>query len=241
MLVFFQIASKGQILPTTFSEKEYKAFLIGNFEPSEHPLFVYLDKTISQKSGLYLQKVVADSLQKLISAAKKESIEIHVISATRNFKRQKEIWENKWYRADFLKFKTDSLRALSIMRYSSMPGTSRHHWGTDVDFNEVTISYFNSEKGKSVHEWLSKNASKYGFCQVYNEKKGERSGYEEEKWHWSFLPLSAIYQNDYTKLISKEELPMFSGRDCFEKLDVKKYYVNGINKSCKGVATKPLH
>ncbi len=36
---------------------------------------------------------------------------------------------------------------------------------------------------------LTANAAKFGFCQPYNVKT-DRKGYNEEKWHWSFMPLS---------------------------------------------------
>ncbi|NJK84501.1 MAG: M15 family metallopeptidase [Saprospiraceae bacterium] len=39
-------------------------------------------------------------------------------------------------------------RALKILKYSSMPGTSRHHWGTDIDLNSFSNSYFEQGEGK---------------------------------------------------------------------------------------------
>ncbi|MFM9004881.1 MAG: D-alanyl-D-alanine carboxypeptidase family protein [Flavobacteriales bacterium] len=41
------------------------------------------------------------------------------------------------------------------MKFSSMPGTSRHHWGTDIDLNSVEPSYFLSGKGLLIYQWLS--------------------------------------------------------------------------------------
>ena len=37
-------------------------------------------------------------------------------------------------------------RALDLLRYSSMPGSSRHHWGTDVDVHSLDPETFEAEK-----------------------------------------------------------------------------------------------
>lgn len=54
-----------------------------------------------------------------------EGIVLLIVPATRNFDAQKSIWETKWKNENGL---TDTLRALSILKYSAMPGTSHHHW-----------------------------------------------------------------------------------------------------------------
>lgn len=50
---------------------------------------------------------------------------VQMAEDTRNFDAQKSIWETKWKNENGL---TDTLRALSILKYSAMPGTSHHHW-----------------------------------------------------------------------------------------------------------------
>ena len=50
----------------------------------------------------------------------------------------------------------DSISAVKeIMKYSSMPSTSRHHWGTDIDLNSLENSYFEKGEGKKYSiGWL---------------------------------------------------------------------------------------
>ena len=75
-------------------------------------------------------------------------------------------------------------RARMILTYSSMPGTSRHHWGTDMDLNKDNNGYFATGEGLKVYEWLQAHAHEYGFCQPYTPKGPNRpEGYNEEKWH----------------------------------------------------------
>ena len=38
-----------------------------------------------------------------------------------------------------------------------MPSTSRHHWGTDLDLNNLNNSYFTSGKGKKIYKGSEKN------------------------------------------------------------------------------------
>ena len=66
-----------------------------------------------------------------------------------------------------------------------MPGTSRHHWGTDIDMTDMSVAFYNTRKGKKMYDWMSKNAAKFGFYQPFNANR--KDGYQEEKWHWSYF------------------------------------------------------
>ena len=116
-----------------------------------------------------------------------------------------------------------------------MPGTSRHHWGTDFDLNDLTNTYFDAGKGKAVHDWLKAHGADYGFCQVYSHKggAGERtSGYEEEKWHWSYLPVASWYLKQYPVDVGYDHITGFQGAEAAKGIDVIKTYVEAINPEC---------
>jgi LAS superfamily LD-carboxypeptidase LdcB len=115
-----------------------------------------------------------------------------------------------------------------------MPGTSRHHWGTDVDLNSMDPKYFDTEAGKKIYDWLKTNASAYGFGQPYCAKGADRAtGYEEEKWHWSYLPIARQCTDAYQRKVKYSDITGFSGSETAEELKVIEDYVMGINKSCK--------
>ena len=115
-----------------------------------------------------------------------------------------------------------------------MPSTSRHHWGTDIDLNNLNNSYFEKGKGLREYQWLTQNASKYGFCQVYSDKRTEsRSGYEMEKWHWSYLPIAKQYTKKYNELIGYDDIDGFKGSSLAKKIEAIKNYVEGISASCQ--------
>lgn len=115
----------------------------------------------------------------MADSAAKEGIVLKALSGTRSYAEQKNIWDNKWN----IYFKNgDSIGTMKkILLYSSMPSTSRHHWGTDIDINSLEPSYFANGKGLKEYTWLVNNAPKFGFCQVYDDlKKTGRTGYQEE-------------------------------------------------------------
>ena len=114
-----------------------------------------------------------------------------------------------------------------------MPGTSRHHWGTDIDINSLEDSYFLSGQGKKEYEWLTKNAARFGFQQPYTPKDKERpTGYEEEKWHWTYKPISKDLTLQYAKSVTIESIKGFSGAETAESIDIINKYVLGIHPDC---------
>ena len=76
-------------------------YVTGKFDPAHHPDFIEVDKkyarTVEPSKKMYLRKETYAQLQRLCDAAAKDGITINVLSATRNFDYQKNIWENKWH------------------------------------------------------------------------------------------------------------------------------------------------
>ena len=220
-------------------------YVTGKFEPARHPLFINLDKTeipVSRK-GQYLRKETAESLSLMLKNFRKDhpGIKISVISATRNFNSQKRIWEEKWTG----KRKITGISSINlindpvkkgelILQYSSMPGTSRHHWGTDFDINSLNNEYYSKGDGRIIYQWLLKNASKYGFYQPYTANRD--TGYKEEKWHWSYLPLSKQFLKDWNTLYSNMQSEFWaelSFRGVEHVGHLAPVYVNSINSECR--------
>ncbi len=205
-------------------------YLMGKFDPAKHPQFVKIEHVYSDKDQIFMRKEAYEAFQKMHSAATKDGASIKIISATRNFNYQKGIWEKKWLR-DKYKGWSDIDKVRDILKYSSMPGTSRHHWGTDVDFNSVEPAYFQNATGKKLYDWLVKHGAEYGFAQTYTSKENGRAGYEEEKWHWSYMPLSSEMLKAYNEQITYSELTGFIGASAAKESDVFRLYVNGIDVS----------
>ena len=209
-----------------FSKEE----LLGQIKPSSHAAFSLVPQKYSSKYGIYLRTEAFQAFKSLHEAAADEDLEIKILSGTRSFNYQQSIWERKWGKPQYMGWDAFD-KALDILTYSSMPGTSRHHWGTDIDLNALENSYFESGEGSEVYEFLNRCASSYGFHQVYTSKEipnSPRSGYEEEKWHWSYTPISIPMLNAYNALISTEDIQGFQGSSQADSVKIIQDYVNGI-------------
>jgi LAS superfamily LD-carboxypeptidase LdcB len=214
--------------------------LLGHFDPAEHPDYVLVDKRYADREGLMLHKDTYQSFIEMYEAAERDSVQLVIRSATRNFDYQKGIWERKWTGetkvrgADLSKAIADpKLRALKILEYSSMPGTSRHHWGSDIDFNNFDNEWFEKGKGRKLWDWLEANAADYGFCRPYTKKDSARPhGYQEERWHWSYMPLSSYFMTLAAKEHSDSKITGFLGSEVAREIEVVDKYVFGINKNC---------
>lgn len=215
------------------SDSHLKNYLLGQFEPKEDALFVAVPALYSCKAeSQYLRKEAMDAFRQMADAAKSDGITLKIVSATRTFFAQKTIWEAKW---NTIGPKLSAIdRAKAILHYSSMPGTSRHHWGTDVDINSVEPEYFAGNQGSREYEWLVNNANAFGFSQPYTAKSTERpAGYEEEKWHWSYMPLAREFLQKYASAIAYSDITGFDGSQTAQALKVIDTYVHGIDPACK--------
>lgn len=215
-------------------------YLMGKFDPNTHLDFIQIEKKYASRAGMRLHKQTYEAFLNMRKAAAEEGIQLKILSATRPFDHQKRIWESKWSGARQVDGKPlpkshpdPKQRALKILEYSSMPGTSRHHWGTDIDINALNNAYFDKGNGLKEYEWLVKNAPGFGFCQPYSPKGTERpDGYNEEKWHWSYLPISKALTEQYNLRIKSADISGFEGAEAAALIDVVPKYVMGINKDC---------
>ena len=133
--------------------------------------------------------------------AKKEGVEIEIVSGYRSYQKQKDIWNNK-YNKNFENGILGIKNINRIIQYSTLPGTSRHHWGTEIDIidkrfipkGDLLIEKNYAENGiySQLFSWMRKNSKKYGFYLVYDDSP-KRKGFKFEPWHYSYKPLSVIF------------------------------------------------
>ena len=163
--------------------------------------------------GINLRKEAYESFLEMKNAASREKLDIKIVSSYRDFYRQKGIWERK-----YKQYTNDGLapqQAISkIIEYSTIPGTSRHHWATDIDIIDGAAGYSGNDvlDAKKFHgdgpfrplkEWLDENVNTYGFYLVYTDNPG-RKGFKYEPWHYSYAPVSVPMLDAYKKLKVKE-------------------------------------
>ncbi|MFK7975655.1 MAG: M15 family metallopeptidase [Halioglobus sp.] len=170
---------------------------------------------VSVPGGHLLQKEVALAFTALQRAAQKAGFELAIASSFRSFERQRSIWNAKaaGQRAVHddsgcavdMSCLSDVEKMHAILRYSALPGASRHHWGTDMDVYDasavaadysVQLSLQEVAPGgvfDALHCWLDdcmKRGESFGFFRPYAIDRG---GVAPERWHLSYAPTARQY------------------------------------------------
>jgi len=181
------------------------------FQNMEIPISELMGKgspNLVSGSSYRLRPEVATAFEKLKNAAANDGIIIKVVSSYRDYAHQNRIWERKYrrFRESGL---TPNASIEKIIEYSTIPGTSRHHWGTDLDLIDgsknvegdvlVPSKFHGTGPFCKFKEWMDKNAATYDFHLVYTDVL-ERKGFNYEPWHYSYAPLSIPYLKTYNKL-----------------------------------------
>ena len=164
-------------------------------------------------SAFPIHKEALASFLKLRDCAQVNGFDLQVISSFRSFDQQKSIWNkkasgqktllnSKGEEIIFSKLSKEEV-LFAILRWSALPGFSRHHWGTDLDVYdlnslpgtdyEIQLTPQEVDSGGifyKLHNWLDheiKNQTSFGFYRPYQNDLG---GVAPEKWHLSYRPLS---------------------------------------------------
>ena len=185
------------------------------------------------------------AFNKMHEAALQDGIDIKIVSGFRDFERQMLIWNNK-YKKYTTEYKLSPTKAIEeIIRFSTLPGTSRHHWGTEIDIIDASDERYKDEEDVLLTEkyengiftklkrWMDTNSERFGFYLTY-VNDNSRKGFEYEPWHYSYKPVSIellniFINNDIGSIISTTSM---EGKEFISKDFIQKYideYVKGVN------------
>lgn len=176
-------------------------------------------------SSHLIHQEVADPFTRLVLAAKAEGFSLTIASAFRGFSRQLAIWNAKASGARGVhdsSGKPIQLVTLSpvekihaILRFSALPGTSRHHWGTDLDVYDasavapdyslqlVPAEFEEGGPFAPLHDWLDENLEAHGFFRPYDIDRG---GVSPERWHISHAEVSEQFRKVHSLDILRDGL-----------------------------------
>ena len=161
-----------------------------------------------------LHRGILTPFSQLQQAASEHGIALFIVSSFRSFDRQLAIWNGKFtgertvyddknHPIDMSQL-DEWEKCQAILRFSALPGASRHHWGTDLDvFDRNAVS--NSYQVELTHQeysydgpfsklvsFLEDHAEKFGFFLPYQHYQG---GVAREPWHISYQPLATHFQS----------------------------------------------
>lgn len=209
---------------------------------SESELLGQAEPDLIEGEGYKLRPAAALAFERMKKAALKDGISIKVVSSYRDYDHQNRIWRRKYTR-----FRESGLQPeeaiAKIIAYSTIPGTSRHHWGTDIDLIDanpkvngdvlVASKFHGTGPFCKFKQWMDQHANQFGFYLVYTDAH-LRKGFEYEPWHYSYAPLSKAYLKAYNQLDIKKRLEAeaLMGSDYFTTAFIDSYikdHVNDIN------------
>lgn len=139
------------------------------------------ENLVDVKEGYYvndgktyqLSSVAHEAFIKMADAAKKDGLNLKIISAYRTNNFQANLYE---------KYK-DRNGQTAADRFSARPGHSEHETGLAIDINDVSSAFENTAEFK----WLQKNAHLYGFILRYPKNSEHITGYMYESWHYRYV------------------------------------------------------
>lgn len=170
--------------------------------------------------GVRVHRDVVSPFRRLQGAAREAGFDLRILSGFRSFEQQRSIWNRKvtGQRAvldsdavplDITRLRPDEL-VLAILRWSALPGASRHHWGTDLDVYDQAatpdgyeIELIPDEVNPGgmfgpLHAWLDDRiaaGTAFGFYRPYDRDRG---GVAPERWHLSYAPVATAYLQHLT-------------------------------------------
>ena len=105
--------------------------------------FLENGQSAERKSNILVHQHVLRPFSLLRSAAANEGFDLRICSGFRSFQRQRLIWNEKLSglrpifdnegKPVILDQLSDWQKLQAVLRWSALPGSSRHHWGTDFD------------------------------------------------------------------------------------------------------------
>ena len=172
---------------------------------------------VSIAPDLRVEGETASAFQTLGCRAAEQGLDLRVASAFRDYDRQVRIINDKWTGARpvtdgegrlLARARHDDEEWLNlILRFSALPGMSRHHWGTDLDVwdaSAVDTDYrpllSPSEYGPSgpfceMTRWLDELMAAHDAEGFYRPYALDRGGIAPEAWHISYRPAAMKYQD----------------------------------------------
>jgi hypothetical protein len=189
--------------------------------------------------GYKLRKEAYKAFLQMKTEALKSGFKIKVVSSYRNYAHQNRIWERK-YKRFTIEGLSPTKTIQKIIEYSTIPGTSRHHWGTDLDVVDGNVpqpkglllaeNFEGDGAFCKFKEWMDKHANSFGFYLVYTDKEN-RKGFKYEPWHYSYAPLSIPMLKAYQKLDITTELKKANllGSNFFSEDFIKQYITENIS------------
>ncbi len=204
--------------------------------------------------GCFLHREVTEAYGQLLDLAEQAGLDLRLASAFRSFDQQLAIWNAKASgtrpvlddhgKAMVIADLPDIDKVWAILRWSALPGASRHHWGTDIDIWDASAvpegyrlglvpeEYCSGGVFQNLTQWLDQliASGASDFYRPYDDRanmpekldKAERRGVAPEPWHLSHRPVAEKFEQVITEDCLREVLEntdILLGQTILDNLD----------------------
>lgn len=202
-----------------------------------------------------IHREVVGPFRELRSEAAAAGFDVAILSGFRSFEQQLSIWNRKARgeqtvldssaRPLDISTLTEHELVFAILRWSALPGASRHHWGTDIDVYDaaahpdgyeielVPAEYEGGGMFAPFSNWLDEriaNGTASGFLRPYDR---DRNGVAPERWHLSYGPLASEFAGMLSPQLLRETIQaadMLLKQAVLENLDeIMRRFVRNTN------------
>ena len=159
-------------------------------------------------ANMHFATVGFNDLIQLMDDAKKDGINLILVSSTRTMAEQQSLFDNKVNRVmaanpDYTRKQAEIEAATAV----AIPGTSEHQLGLAVDFNSTEDSFRNTKE----FAWLQENCWDYGFIYRYPDGKQDTTGIIPEPWHYRYVGKENAKKIKESGKVFEEYLAMLDG------------------------------
>jgi LAS superfamily LD-carboxypeptidase LdcB len=187
-------------------------------------LGLFTDHLVSIPTGLLADPDASRAFTALSRRAASEGFDLRPASAFRDYDRQARIVNEKWSgnrsvedeagRPIVRASMSDTAWLGAILRYSALPGTSRHHWGTDLDIWDAAAvepdytlrlspdEYVADGVFSAMTQWMDELIGADDAEGFYKPYAIDSGGVAPEAWHISYRPVASRYR----RLLSPDTL-----------------------------------
>src|ERR1043166_2125944 len=187
----------------------------------------------ADRLGARLHRDAVDAFLELRAAAGAAGFDLAILSGFRSFEQQLSIWNRKATGRlavldsearplDIARLSEPEL-VFAILRWSALPGASRHPWATDLDVYDraarpqgyevelVPEEFATGGQMGPLNAWLGEGVGARAPLGSFRPYDADRQGVAPEPWHLSYAPVAS----GYARLVTVELL-----RETVEKADL---------------------
>lgn len=184
---------------TELDKNDWRLLLINK----QHPVPDDYEFTLGTiKGNMKCDKRIIDDLLQMLQGAKKDGVNLVIISPYRDMNRQEVLFNRKI--AAYMKKGMSYMVAYKITSQTvTVPGASEHQIGLALDIICDSYSSLDAEFGETeAGKWLAEHSCEYGFILRYPKGKEYITSIEYEPWHFRYVGKEAATQ------ITEEEITL---------------------------------